>query len=92
MIFSDNIKGITIPGNYVKISQTFCNNNLYLSRFTYNTPFLLCFSSHSIERVSNLSEDEIADLEGEVIHLIEAGADLVPPSFLVYSCRWGVNI
>ncbi len=32
--------------------------------------------------LSDLSEDEIADLEDEVIHLIEAWADLVPPSFL----------
>ena len=37
---------------------------------------------HSIETVSGLSEDEIADLEDEVIHLISAGADLVPPHSL----------
>lgn len=33
---------------------------------------------HSIERVSDLSEDEIADLEDEAIHLIKVGVDLVP--------------
>ena len=31
------------------------------------------------EYLSDLSEDEIADLEDKVIHLIKAGADLVPP-------------
>ena len=39
-VFIDNIRGITLPDIYVEISRTFCNNNLHLSRFTYNTPFV----------------------------------------------------
>lgn len=38
---------------------------------------------NEFKTLSDLSDDEIADLEDEGIRLIEAGADLVPlPSFL----------
>ena len=49
---------------------------------------ILCIfstSAHSVssEQVSlgpyDLTEDEIADLEDEVLHILEAGADLVSP-------------
>ena len=38
---------------------------------------------------SDLSEDEIGDLEDEVINLIEAGANLVPPPSLLAPAEVG---
>ena len=43
-------------------------------------------AANEFKTSSDLSEDEIADLEDEVIHRIEAGADLVPfPSLSAFT-------
>ena len=44
---------------------------------------------HSIERVSDLSEDEIADLEDESYTSYQGRGWPGPSSFLVYSCKYG---
>ena len=42
-------------------------------------------AANEFKTLSDLSEDEIADLEDEVIHRIEAGADLPFPSLSAFA-------
>ena len=55
---------------------------MYKSIYIYMNQRTLRRAANEFKILSDLSEDEIADLEDEVIHLIEAGADLVPPPSL----------
>lgn len=49
-------------------------------------------AANELETLSDQSDNEVADLEDEVIHLIEAGADLVPLPSFVGLCKCGLHL
>ena len=57
-------------------------NSVDKSIYIYMNQQTLRRATNEFKVLSDLSEDEIADLEDEVIYLIETGADLVPPPSL----------
>ncbi len=87
------IRIFSIPVNSVPSERAFSTMNYLLEKFrakssvdSVDKSIYIYMNQRTLRRVANefkvlsdLSRDEIADLEDEVIHLIEAGADLVPP-------------
>ena len=97
------IRIYSTPANSVPSERAFSTMNYLLDKFrakssvdSVDKSIYICMNQRTLRRaaghfktLSDLSDDEVENLEDEVINLIEAGANLVPPLF-GFLCRNGL--